>query len=219
MENQRPAYLTVSGLPVSFQFEWPFHKSTSGADFWVLHGTAYLEDGSGLRAEFSIHLSQTMQDMLPNMEEHAALPYVINVVRKTIDNKDLEFLKSGKRQPIPLSSRFKNFRKGTWYFATPSEDEIRENLRQASYWIGHKLGRGQIHVADETNALYYGTTKEKLLELADKLCSSGWIRLEGEFAVPTPLVIEHAEEFEKLERENLAKLQEKHAFESAHKTA
>ena len=73
---------TISGLPLSFEFEWPFHKSASGADFWVLHGTAYLEDGTGLRADFSIHLSQTMSDMLPNTEMSAALPYVINVVRR-----------------------------------------------------------------------------------------------------------------------------------------
>ena len=219
MEKQRPAYLTISGLPLSFEFEWPFHKSASGADFWVLHGTAYLEDGTGLRADFSIHLSQTMSDMLPNTEMSAALPYVINVVRKTIDTKDLEFLRSGKRQPIPLSSRFKNFKEGTWKFASATDNEILETLRQSAYWIGHKMGRDCVHLADETNALYFGTTKEKLLEIADKLRSSGWIRLEGEDAVPTQLIATHAEEFEKIEKENLEKLQQKHAFESAHKTA
>ena len=217
MEQQRPAYLTLSGLPLSFAFEWPFHKSTSGADFWVLHGAAYLEDGSGLRADFSIHLTQTMYTMLPNMEPQVALPYVINVVRKMVDTKDLEFLKSGKRQPIQLSSRFKNFKKGTWDFGAASDDEIRETLRQAAYWIGHKMGRGKVLIADETNALYLGTTKEKLMAQAEQLGSSGWIRLEGEHALPTQLIATHADEFEKLEQENLGKLQQKHAFESAHK--
>jgi hypothetical protein len=219
MEKQRPAYLTLSGLPLTFEFEWPFHKSASGADFWVLHGTAYLEDGTGLRADFSIHLSQTMWHMLPNIEMHAALPYVINVVRKTIDTKDLEFLKSGKRQPIPLSSRFKNFKEDTWKFASPTDDEIRETLRQSAYWIGHKMGRGRVHMADDANALYFGTTKQKLMEIADKLRSSGWILLESEEGIPSPLMATHAEEFERIEKENLAKLQQKHAFESAHKTA
>jgi hypothetical protein len=219
MEEQRPAYLTLSGLPLSFEFEWPFHKSASGADFWVLHGTAYLEDGSGLRADFSIHLSQTMQDMLPNIEKSIALPYVINVVRKTIDTKDLEFLRSGKRQPIPLSSRFKNFKEGSWKFASPTDDEILETLRQSAYWIGNKMGRGRVHMADDTNALYLGCTKQKLMEIADKLRTSGWIRLEGEDGGPSPLVAAHAEEFETIERDNLSKLQQKHAFESAHKTA
>lgn len=219
MDNRRPAYLTVSGLPLSFEFEWPFHKSASGADFLVLHGAAYLEDGSGLRADFSIHLSQTMSHMLPNVEMNVALPYVINVVRKTVDSKDLEFLRSGKRQPIPLSSRFKNFKLGTWQFASPTSDEICEVLRQSAYWVGHKLGRGRIQIADETNALYLGTTKQKLLELAEKLSAAGWIQLDGDNAIPTQQVANHAEEFENLERANLAKLQQKHAFESAHKTA
>lgn len=219
MENRRPAYLTLTGLPLSFEFEWPFHKSTSGADFWVLHGSAYLEDGSGLRADFAIHLSQTMWHMLPNIEMHVALPYVINVVRKTVDTKDLEFLRSGKRQPIPLSSRFKNFKEGTWKFASATDDEIRETLRQSLYWIGHKLGRGRVHLADDTNALYFGTTKQRLLELSDKLRSGGWLRIEGEDGVPTQLVATHAEDFEKLEKDNLTKLQQKHAFESAHKGA
>lgn len=218
MENQRPAYLTVSGLPLSFEFAWPFHKSASGADFWVLHGTAYLEDGTGLRADFSIHLSQTMWHMLPNIEMHVALPYVINVVRKTTDTKDLEFLRSGKRQPIPLSSRFKNFKQGTWKFASASDEQIRETLRQSAYWIGHKMGRGRLHMADDTNALYFGTTRQKLLQIADGLRSSGWIRLEGEDGIPSGLMASAAEEFEKIERENLAKLQQKHAFESAHKS-
>jgi len=217
--EQKPAYLTLSGLPLSFEFNWPFHKSTSGADFWVLHGTAYLEDGTGLRADFSINLSQTMMDMLPNMDASIALPYVINVVRKTIDMKDLEFLKSGKRQPIPLSSRFKHFREGTWKFASATEDEVREVLRQSAYWVGHKMGRGRFSLADETNALYFGVTKQKLSDIAERLRAEGWITLDKEDGFPTPQVATHAEEFEKLERENLAQLQQKHAFESAHKTA
>jgi hypothetical protein len=216
MEMQKPAYLTLSGLPLSFEFEWPFHKSGSGADFWVLHGAAVLEDGSGLRADFAIHLSQTMWHMLPNIEMHVALPYVINVVRKTVDTKDLEFLKSGKRQPIPLSSRFKNFKAGTWTFQTANDDQIREFLRQSVYWVGHKMGRGRMDLADDTNILYLGTTKESLLQAGEKLRSAGWIKLEGQFGAPTQLMETHGEEFQQIEQENLAILQKKHAFESAH---
>jgi hypothetical protein len=214
---ERPAYLTLSGLPLTFEFEWPFHKSTSGADFWVLHGVAYLEDGSGLRSDFSIHLTQTMQPMIPDMTPGAALPYVINVVRRMVDTKDLEFLRSGKRQPIDLSSRFKNFKTGGWKFAIADDDEIRELLRQSVYWISAKFGRERVHLIDETNALYLGATKEKLMEAALKLASDGLLRVDGEFAIATEKMKSHAEDFEKLEQENLAQLLRKHAFESAHK--
>jgi hypothetical protein len=207
----------LSGLPLTFEFQWPFHKSTSGADFWVLHGVAFLEDGSNLRSDFSIHLTQTMHPMMPGMNADTALPYVINVVRRMVDTKDLEFLRSGKRQPIDLSSRFKNFKTGAWHFATTNDDEVRELLRQSAYWIGVKLGRERFSLADETNALYLGMSKENLLKLAKKLESEGWLRLEGEFAIATEKTKSSAAEFEKLEQENLAKLQQKHAFESAHK--
>jgi hypothetical protein len=157
-----------------------------------------------------------MWHMLPNIEMHVALPYVINVVRKTVDTKDLEFLKSGKRQPIPLSSRFKNFKAGTWTFQTANDDQIREFLRQSVYWVGHKMGRGRIDLADDTNILYLGTTKESLLQAGEKLRSAGWIKLEGQFGAPTQLMETHGEEFQQIEQENLAILQKKHAFESAH---
>jgi hypothetical protein len=31
-------WVTLTGLPLTIKLEWPFHLSTSGADFWVLHG-------------------------------------------------------------------------------------------------------------------------------------------------------------------------------------
>jgi hypothetical protein len=214
---ERSAYLTLSGLPLTFEFQWPFHKSTSGADFWVLHGVAFLEDGSNLRSDFSIHLTQTMHPMMPGMDADTALPYVINVVRRMVDTKDLEFLRSGKRQPIDLSSRFKNFKTNAWHFASAKNDEIGELLRQSAYWFGVKLGPERFSLADKTNALYVGVTKETLANAAKKLESEGWLRLEGEFALATDKTKSQAAEFEKLEQENLAKLQQKHAFESAHK--
>ena len=36
-------WVTLRGLPVTIRLEWPFHQSTSGADFWVLHGDIRLE--------------------------------------------------------------------------------------------------------------------------------------------------------------------------------
>lgn len=218
MDKQKPVYLTVSGLPLSFAFEWPFHKSTSGADFNVLHGTTWLEDGTGLRADFAIHLSQTMHELLPSLEESVASPFAINVVRKVVETKDLEFLKSGKRQPIPLSSRFKNFKQNTWKFMVPSEAEVKRMLLHTVFWVGHKLGHVRVNVADETNAVYLATRKSKLLDLGLELASEGWIEMDGHFAVASQKMLGAAAQFEKEEQEALAILQQKHAFESAHKS-
>jgi len=218
MEKQKPVYLTLSGLPLSFELQWPFHKSTSGADFYVLHGTTWLEDGTGLRAEFSIHLTQTMVELLPSPEQEAATPYAINVVRKVVDTKDLEFLKSGKRQPIPLSSRFKNFKENTWRFMSPSEAEVKDLIRRSIFWVGHKLGRVRVDIADQTNALYTGMPKDKLLEIGLQLASEGWIELDGHHAMASQKMLGAAAQFEKEEQDALGALQQKHAFESAHKS-
>ncbi len=218
MDKQKPVYLTVSGLPLSFEFHWPFHKSSSGADFHVLHGTTWLEDGTGLRADFSIHLSQTMQELLPSLEESVALPYAINVVRKVVDTKDLEFLKSGKRQPIPLSSRFKNIKQNSWKFMTASDEEVKSMLLRTVFWVGHKMGQVRVNIADETNALYVATRKSKLLDMGLQLASEGWIEIDGHYAVASQKMLGAAAEFEKQEQEALAQLQQKHAFESAHKS-
>ncbi len=54
-------YVTLAGLPLSFELHWPFHKSTSGADFWVLHADIRLENSSGLHAPVAVNLSATVR--------------------------------------------------------------------------------------------------------------------------------------------------------------
>src|SRR5580704_2493733 len=47
LRNPRPeCYVTLGGLPLAFgKFQWPFRRSTSGADTYVVHGEMYLADG------------------------------------------------------------------------------------------------------------------------------------------------------------------------------
>src|SRR2546422_3809104 len=52
-------YVTLAGLPLSFELHWPFHKSTSGADFWVLHADIRLENSSGLQDRKSTRLNSS----------------------------------------------------------------------------------------------------------------------------------------------------------------
>src|SRR5215472_18369560 len=55
LRNPRPeCYVTLGGIPVAFgKFQWPFHRSTSGADTYIVHGEMDLADGknSGLHAK------------------------------------------------------------------------------------------------------------------------------------------------------------------------
>ena len=35
---EKKIWVTLTGLPLTIKLDWPFHPSSSGADFRVLHG-------------------------------------------------------------------------------------------------------------------------------------------------------------------------------------
>src|ERR1700730_8176476 len=127
-ENQaaggRKIWMTLTGLPLSFKLEWPFHQSTSGADFWVLHGDIQLENSAGLHARVAVNLSATLREVLPSLEPKDAEAPVINALRKEVDHKQTEFVKSGKLVPLPFSSRHYNFKLKQWVFGKATDEEI-----------------------------------------------------------------------------------------------
>ena len=61
-------WVTLTGLPLTISLEWPFHRSTSGADFWVLHGDIRLENSEGLHAPVAVNLSATVREVLPSLD-------------------------------------------------------------------------------------------------------------------------------------------------------
>jgi len=48
LRNPRPdAYVTMAGMPITFgDFRWPFHRSVSGADTYIVHGVVHVGDGT-----------------------------------------------------------------------------------------------------------------------------------------------------------------------------
>ena len=103
--TSKTIYVTRTGLPLSFNLEWPFRHATSGADFDVLHTVITLENSGGLRAFVAVNLSATLREVLPSLEPKDTEAPVINALRKEVDHKQIEFVKSGKLVPLPLSSR------------------------------------------------------------------------------------------------------------------
>src|SRR5258708_25054371 len=90
-------FVALSGLPLAMQqFSWPYHRSTSGADSYILHGIAQLaEPGSLLHAKVAASLTVTFAEVLPALEQPYAEAVTFNAVRKTLDLGQLELLKSG----------------------------------------------------------------------------------------------------------------------------
>src|ERR1700747_2799446 len=102
--GEKKIWVTLSGLPLTIELEWPFHRSTSGADFWVLHGDIRLENSNGLHALVAVNLSATVREVMPSLQPKDAEAPVINALRKEVDRRQIEFVKSGKLLPVPFSS-------------------------------------------------------------------------------------------------------------------
>ena len=205
-------YVCQSGLPLSFQLEWPFHKSTSGADFWVLHADIALESSDGLHAPVSVNLSATVYEVMPSLEPKDIEAPVINALRKEVDKKQIEFLKSGKRVPVQFSSRYYDFKRSKWVFGKATDESIALMIARKVYWQT-KVAGGPVWVGDPTEALFLETSVEHVLEVAQKLRSQELMTLEGERASANASLMAQAEKFEADMRAAVAELDEKHAYE------
>lgn len=208
----KQVYVTLTGLPLSFHLEWPFHKSTSGADFFVLHGDVRLESAEGLHAPVAVNVSATVHEVMPSLEPKDAEGPVINTLRKEVDRRQLEFLKSGKLVPVHFSSRHYDFKRSKWVFGKASDEEMSRLLARKVYWQTRRLAAAA-WVGDPTEAMYVETSTAHVLEVARELETKGLIKLEGEFASATPDLLAEAGEFEAAARAALEELEKKHAFE------
>jgi hypothetical protein len=205
-------YVTLTGLPLSFHLEWPFHKSTSGADFFVLHGDIRLESAEGLHAPVAVNLSATVREVMPSLEPKDAEAPVINALRKEVDRRQLEFLKSGKLVPVHFSSRHYDFKRNQWVFGKASDDEMSRLLARKVYWQMQRLA-ASAWIGDPTEALYVETSTAHVLEVAHELERKGLIKLEGELATATSALLAQGETFQCDARTALEELEKKHAFE------
>jgi hypothetical protein len=206
-------WVTLRGLPLTIRLEWPFHQSTSGADFWVLHGDIQLAGSEGLHAPVAVNLSQTVREVLPSLEPKDVEAPVINALRKEVDRRQIEFLKSGKLLPVPFSSRHYDFKRQQWVFGKATDDVMAEFVERKVYWET-KLGGKRAWIGDPTEAQYLQTTPAHLLEVAGRLVAAqGLLRIEGEFAEATPGLVNQAERFESARRAAAEELEKKHAYE------
>ncbi|HET7442479.1 MAG TPA: hypothetical protein VFJ47_14340, partial [Terriglobales bacterium] len=210
--REQPIYVTLSGLPLRFDLQWPFHKSTSGSDFWVLHGDIRLEGSGGLHAPVSVNLSATVREVMPSLEPADAEAPVINALRKEVDRRQIEFLKSGKLLPVAFSSRHYDFKRAKWVFGKAGDQETRLLLERKIFWQT-RTAASAIWVADPTDALYVENTPGHLLELAVQSEREGMITLQGEYASAGPALMARWEQFEADRVAALQELERKHEFE------
>lgn len=176
-------FVTLSGVPIEIaELRWPFHQSTSGSDWFVLHGRVDLlgeADGDKLHAEVAVAMTQTMKHALGSLEPENTESMVVNAIRKTIDNGQLAFLKSGKLQPVHVTSRFYSFVLQKVQFSPQSESEVRDLIQRRVFWLGMAA---PVEIAHPYDCQYVNFSQEKMIELASQLTAEGLIVLSGDAA-------------------------------------
>ncbi len=212
LKNPRPdCYLTLNGIPISFRsFAWPFHSSTSGADTYLVHGEILLEDGeqSILHAKIAASMTVTFAEIVPAPEQPYAEGFIYNAVRKTIDQGQLELVKSGNRQPVPVTTRYYSSKQKKFVFNDTNEMQRSEYLAAKVFWLSGVLGEGKpVWLLDPRDAQYLNTSVAELKETVRTLASEGVIHLmaDMDFATPTEALLGHRSKY-------LAELQEALSF-------
>ena len=210
--SSKTIYVTRTGLPLSFKFDWPFRRSTSGADFDVLHAEITLENAQSFRALVAVNLSATLREVLPSLDPKDTEAPIINALRKDVDHKQIEFLKSAKLVPLPFSSRHYNFKTNQWIFGKATDEEIARLIERKVYWQTRLVG-GDVWLGDKTEALYVQTTTDHIAEIAARVAQQGLFTMARRYATALPALMSQKDRFEKEMAEAVRQLEEKHAFE------
>lgn len=223
--------VTLHGLPVRVELNFPFHRSEGGSDYYVLHGRLRLNDGGDLHADVALNLAQTVREALPSIDGDLAFWVAVNTTRKALDIKQLELLKSGKRQPVPVNSRCYSMRTQQFTFATVKPEEIADFVARKIYWgsgsgspASLPLARGgegrerqPVLIADPCDAQYLGAADtgmmDKLRAAAKELASRGMVELSGDSARATDALLSQSQTFIAAKNHALEELHLKHAYE------
>ena len=210
--------VTLHGVPVRIDLQWPFHRSEGGSDWYVVHGAVRLNDGGPLHADIALNLAQTVKEILPSLDSDLAFWVAVNTARKALDDKQLELLKSGKRQPAPVSSRCYSIRHQHFRFANASPEQVSELVARKVFW-GSGEAREPVLIADPCDAQYLGAADpnmvDKLIAAAKDLAARGMIELAGDYARASDGLLAQREAFIAAKDHTLEELHLKHAFERA----
>jgi hypothetical protein len=203
LKNPRPdCFMTLHGLPLSFgRFNWPFHSSTSGADTFLVHGEVKLEDGeaSPLHAKISASMTVTFAEIVPAPEQPFAEGFIYNAIRKTMDQGQLELVKSGNRQPVPVTTRYYSRWQKKFTFNDTTAEQRHDFLAAKAFWLSGVLGeRKPVWMTDPRDAQYLNTTVGELKKTTEDLAADGLIHLDAgmEYATPTDALMGHKAKYD-----------------------
>jgi hypothetical protein len=183
-----------------------------------VHGKVRLADGGPLHADIAVNLAQTIKEVLPSLDSDLAFWVAINTARKAVDEKQLELLKTGKRQPVPVSSRSYSIRDKHFRFWNATQPQVEEFIARKVFWLSC-TSRAPVMISDPCDVQYLGAADpnmvDKLVAAAQDLATRGMVELAGDYARATDGLLAQAEAFIAAKDRALEELHVKHAFERA----
>jgi hypothetical protein len=158
----------------------------------------HVADGTDslLHAKVSASMTVTFAEIVPAPEQPYAETFIYSAIRKTLDQGQLELLKSGNRQPVPVTTRYYSRWQKKFFFTDTDEEGRQQFLLAKIFWLSGVLGNSQpVWIADPRDAQYLNTTAEELVRAAEVLAGAGLVTLREEFAAATPALLEREAEF------------------------
>jgi hypothetical protein len=142
-------------------------------------------------------MTVTFAEIVPAPEQPYAETFIYNAIRKTLDQGQMELLKSGNRQPVPVTTRYYSRWQKKFFFTDTDDASRLEFLELKAYWLSHVLGNDQpVWIADPRDAQYLNTTDQELTRMAVDLSKQGLLALTDDYAAPTVALLARAEEYD-----------------------
>jgi hypothetical protein len=133
-------------------------------------------------------MTVTFRDVVAAPEQPFAEGFIYNAVRKTMDQGQLELVKSGNRQPVPLTTRYYSVKQKKFIFNDTSEEQRRSFLAGKVYWLSGVLGGGEpVWLLDPRDVQYLDATVDELRGTAEGLAAEGLVQpaADQEYGAPT----------------------------------
>jgi len=136
--------------------------------------------------------------VVPAPEQPFAEGFIYNAVRKTMDQGQLELVKSGNRQPVPLTTRYYSAKQKKFIFNDTTEDQRTTFLAGKLYWLSGVLGGGEpVWLLDPRDAQYLDASVEELRSSVGALAADGLLKLAADpaYGSPAPKLLEGREAY------------------------
>ena len=127
-----------------------------------------------MHAKIAASMTVTFAEIVKAPEQPFAEQFIYNAVRKTMDQGQLELVKSGNRQPVPVTTRFYSPWKKHFNFNDTTEAQRMEYLAAKVLWLSGVLGGGQpVWLLDPDGCAVSEHDGGRIEEERDRSCGRG----------------------------------------------